>query len=63
MGIKNTLASVLLLDSAVGKFMGNFFLAINKPPIPIKIFTSGTEAYTWITQFLPKKKITTTAVS
>ena len=53
-GTKYLLATGLLLDSTIGRFLGNFFLQINKPKVPLKLFTDETEALNWLGQF--KKK-------
>src|SRR6266498_4365148 len=37
-GVSLLLACALILDSVLGKFLGNFFLQINKPKTPLKIF-------------------------
>ena len=54
-GIKLLLASALVADSVLGKFIGNFFLQINKPILPLRLFTDEKEAYKWLQQFKPKK--------
>jgi hypothetical protein len=54
-GIKFLLASALVADSVLGKFLGNFFLQINKPKVPLRLFTDDKEAYKWLQQFKPKK--------
>lgn len=48
------LASALLLDSVLNRFLGNFFLQINKPTIPLKLFTEEKEALKWLQQFKTK---------
>jgi hypothetical protein len=54
-GISLIQASALLLDSVMAKFLGNFFLTINKPKVPTKIFTSSDDAMVWLQQFKKKK--------
>ena len=44
-------ASALVLDSVVGKFLGNFFLQINKPKVPLRLFTNEGEALNWLKQY------------
>jgi len=48
------LASALLLDSVLNRFLGNFFLQINKPKIPLKLFTDENEALKWLEQYKSK---------
>lgn len=41
----------LLIGSPISKVVGNFFLGINKPPYPTKIFTSEAKALAWLKEF------------
>jgi len=54
-GVKDLLATGLVAESVLGKFIGNFFLQINKPKLPLRLFTDEKEAYKWLQQFKPKK--------
>ena len=47
-------ASVVAIysGSPVGRVIGNFFLKINKPPIPMKIFSSKDKAIEWMKDFI-----------
>ena len=47
-----TSAMALIAKSAVSKVIGNFFLGLNKPPYPIKLFTSEKEAIDWLKEFI-----------
>ena len=51
-GYKCITAAALLIDSSVNKIIGNFFLQINKPPIPTKLFNRKSDAVFWLQQFL-----------
>jgi|SRR6218665_958225 len=44
----NTMAFAILIDSSVSKVVGNFFLGINKPAVPTKLFTNEKEALNWL---------------
>lgn len=44
-------ASAMIIESTVGKFIGNFFLQINRPPTPVKIFSNEIEGIAWLQQF------------
>jgi hypothetical protein len=55
-GVSLLLASALILDSVLGKFLGNFFLQINKPKTPLKLFIDEKEAFKWLQQFKPVKQ-------
>ena len=50
-GVSLITASALVLNSVVGKFLGNFFLQINKPKAPLKIFTDEKEAEKWLQKY------------
>jgi hypothetical protein len=45
-------AGALLTDSFYTKMMGNIFLAINKPEIPVRLFSDKTGAIKWLKQYL-----------
>ena len=44
----NTMAFAILIDSAVSKVVGNFFLGINKPAVPTKLFRNEKDALHWL---------------
>lgn len=44
----NTMAFAILIDTSVSKVVGNFFLGINKPAVPTRLFTSEKEAARWL---------------
>lgn len=44
----NVTVCALVADSMVGTIIGNFFLRINKPALPIKLFTNMEEAKAWL---------------
>jgi hypothetical protein len=50
-GTKLIKASALLTESTVGKFMVNFFLQVNKPKIPTRLFNDKEDAIKWLHQF------------
>ena len=54
-GASLLLATALVIDSVLGRFIGNFFLQINKPKVPIRLFADDKEAIKWLQQFKPKK--------
>jgi hypothetical protein len=45
---KYSLALALVIGSPLSKLMGNFFLWLNKPPFPTKLFTSEQDAIDWL---------------
>lgn len=48
-------ASAFLIGSPVSKVVGNFFMSVNKPLFPIRMFTSEAEAVEWLKGFLETK--------
>ena len=54
-GTHLVVASALVIDSVVGKFLGNFFLQISKPKVPLRLFTTEQEAIKWLQQFKSKE--------
>lgn len=38
----------MLVNSPVSKIVGNFFLGLNKPTVPTRLFTSQKEAINWV---------------
>ena len=41
-------ASALLIGSSLGQIIGNFFLTLNRPVSPCRLFTSEAAALTWL---------------
>ncbi|MCH7773951.1 MAG: STAS/SEC14 domain-containing protein [Bacteroidetes bacterium] len=44
-------ATALLIGSAVSRIIGNFFLGLNKPITPTRLFTDPQEAIKWLRTF------------
>jgi len=49
-----TSAAALIIGSPVSKVIGNFFLGLNKPVYPTRLFTSEEKAVEWLKEFLEK---------
>jgi hypothetical protein len=45
-------AAALLIGNPVSQIMGNFYMGINKPAMPVKMFTDPNKAMEWLTKFL-----------
>ncbi len=41
-------ALAMLIDSQIGRILGNFFMTVNKPPFPLRLFTSEADAILWL---------------
>ncbi len=50
-GIEMMSACALLIKSPVSQIMGNFFMMVNKPHIPTRLFTSAKDALEWLNKF------------
>jgi len=48
-------AVAMLIDSGFSKLMGNFFIGLNKPLFPLKLFTNMDEALEWLAGYSMKK--------
>ncbi len=48
-------ACALLVSSPVSRVIGNFFLGFNKPPYPVKLFSSEEKALEWLKNFLKEE--------
>jgi hypothetical protein len=46
------LAIALLVKSALGRVIGNFFVGLNKSSLPTRLFTNEKEALDWLATFL-----------
>lgn len=45
-------AAALIIESPLSKAIGNFFLGLNKPIIPTRLFTGEAEALAWLKGFV-----------
>jgi hypothetical protein len=48
---KNIRALAILADSPVSRVVGNFFLKIDRPKVPARLFGSETDAVRWLRGF------------
>lgn len=51
-GAQATQCQALVVNNPIGKVIGNFFLGLNKPSFPIKLFTSEEAAIEWLRGFV-----------
>ncbi|MFC1706874.1 hypothetical protein ACFL59_08650 [Planctomycetota bacterium] len=45
---RNTIAQAILIDSGISRVLGNFFIGLNKPAFPTRLFTAEREAVAWL---------------
>ncbi len=43
--------AALLVGTQMSRVLGNFFIGLNKPVVPVKLFTSEKEALKWLKGF------------
>jgi len=52
-GRKSTVSSfAILVKSPLSRIIGNFFMGLNKPTVPVKLFDDEKEAIKWLKQFI-----------
>lgn len=51
-GSSYTKGVAIIVDSPMTKIIGNFYLGLNKPTSPTKMFTNRQEALEYLTQFI-----------
>lgn len=51
-GAFDTLATALIVDSPVERIIGNFFIGLQRPRAPVKLFDVKDEAVKWLKGFL-----------
>lgn len=49
--VANLNAGAILIKNQLQKILGNFFLLINKPDVPARLFTDKEEALAWLGHF------------
>lgn len=45
-------AFAIIIDSPLSRIIGNFFMGLNKPRVPARLFTGEKEAIKWLKEFL-----------
>ena len=53
-GCEGIIAGAFLINSSFGRMIGNFFIRINRPLRPAKIFTDEIEAKKWLSTYIKK---------
>jgi len=51
-GTEGLYASAIIVNSPFSRFMGKFFLMVNKTSIPVKLFSNISSAEKWLQQFI-----------
>ncbi len=45
-------ATAIIVNSPFSRFLGNFFIEVNKTKMPVKIFSNLPQAKNWLHQFI-----------
>jgi hypothetical protein len=48
------IAFAILIESPLSRIIGNFFMSLNKPRVPVKLFNSEAKAIEWCEHLIPK---------
>lgn len=48
----NTTANAIVSDSLAHRILGNFFIQVQRPAVPTRMFKKEEEAIEWLEQFL-----------
>lgn len=51
-GCEGIIAGAILINSNLGRVIGNFFIQINKPIRPSKLFTDEIKAKKWLSKYI-----------
>jgi len=55
--IRSVSTLALLVGTPLSKVLGNFFIGLNKPSYPTKLFTSEEKAIEWLKGFVNKPEV------
>jgi hypothetical protein len=50
-GIKGIIAAAIVVGSPFTSFMANFFVSVNKPKMPARVFSNPDDAFKWLEKF------------
>lgn len=53
---KNTVAKAFLVNNLPHRIVGNFYLKVNRPAIPTRIFSDREQALNWLRSMLKKEE-------
>ena len=48
----NTIAWAIIIESSLSRVIGNFFLGVNKPSVPTRLFDNEIDALKWLQKFV-----------
>jgi len=50
-GIKGIIAAAIVVGSPFTTFLANFFVSVNKPKMPVRVFSSANDALKWLQKY------------
>ena len=50
-GVEGIIAAGIVVGSPFTSFMANFFVSVNKPKMPVRVFSNSEDALTWLQKF------------
>jgi hypothetical protein len=50
-GVKGIIAAAIVVGSPFTSFMANFFVSVNRPIMPVRIFSNAEEALKWLKKY------------
>jgi hypothetical protein len=50
-GVKGVIAAAIVVGSPFTSFMANFFVSVNRPIMPVRIFSNAKGALKWLQKF------------
>ena len=55
-GTQGVVAAAMVTDSVFSTFLGNFFVRVYPPPMPVRLFNKELPAAEWLQQFVSTKE-------
>ena len=50
-GVKGIIAAAIVVGSPFTTFLANFFVSVNKPKMPVRVFSSEADALKWLQKY------------
>ena len=50
-GVKGIIAAAIVVGSPFTTFLANFFVSVNKPKMPVRVFSNAADARKWLQRY------------
>jgi hypothetical protein len=50
-GVKGIIAAAIVVGSPFTTFLANFFVSVNKPKMPVRVFSNAPDALKWLQRY------------